>query len=79
MGQRLIWIFWPSFLVAIAAVGIVFSMVDPHDIEHIALPRLGVYTVGFFCFWALAAASSAITVFLQHDLRRAPRRRNTGV
>jgi hypothetical protein len=29
--------------------------------------RIGVYSVGFIAFWALAAASSALTCFLQRS------------
>ena len=31
------------------------------------LSRTAVYTLGFFMFWSFAAASSALTCFLQRD------------
>ena len=67
--QRAIWVLWPSFLVAAAAVGVCFSLVDPTElhvfVEPVELSRMAIYTVGFFAFWAFGAASSAITCFLQ--------------
>lgn len=67
--QRAIWVLWPSFLMAIAAVGIGFTLVDPGELqvfgEPLELGRTAVYTLGFFAFWALGAASSALTCFLQ--------------
>jgi len=32
--------------------------------EPVQVSRLGAYTIGFFCFWAVCLASSAITTFL---------------
>jgi len=60
-------ILWPSFLTAIAGSAIAFALVDP---LHLPLPddyagsRMAVYTVTFFLLWALAALSSAMTVWL---------------
>lgn len=69
--RRLINILWPSFLVAVAAEGVFFSLVDPAELsvfgEPPAIGRMGVYTVGFFGFWLLAAASSALTCFFQRS------------
>jgi hypothetical protein len=71
MRQRLIWILWPSFLMAVPAVGVVFTLVDPADLHLLGAPleasRIGAYTLGFFFFWALGAASSALTCMLQRN------------
>jgi hypothetical protein len=68
-SKTVIWIFWPSFLVAIVAEGLFFTLVDPTELvlfgETVTASRIGIYSVGFFLFWAFAAASSALTCFLQ--------------
>lgn len=76
MAQRLMWILWPAFLVAGIAEGIVFSLFDPQDMrlfgQTVELSRTATYSIGFFLFWAFAAASSALSCFLQ----RAPAEKN---
>ena len=79
MAQRLMWILWPGFLVAIPTVGIVFTLVDPSDLHAFGAPlglsRLGAYTLGFLLFWILGCACSALTVLLQrspYELNRCP-------
>lgn len=79
MGRRLMWVLWPGFLMAIPAVGITFTLIDPADLHFFGNPvettRLGAYTVGFLCFWALGSACSALTCFLQRspwELNRCP-------
>ncbi len=68
LKQRLMWILWPAFLLADVAEILVFAMVDPHDLHWFGhalnLPRQAVYTLGFFAFWAITAASSTLTVLL---------------
>ena len=69
-ARNLMWILWPSFLMAGVASAVVFALVDPLDVlflGHLQAGRLTVYTLGFFVFWAMAALSSALT------LRIAPR------
>jgi hypothetical protein len=65
--QKCISILWPSFLIAIVATGLFFSAFDPQDLfpygEDTGLSRLGVYTVGFFLFWALTALSGCGTLY----------------
>ncbi len=67
--RKAIWILWPSFLVGGAAETAFFALVDPMELhifaEHAGFSRLAVYSGGFFVFWAFAAASSALTCFLQ--------------
>ena len=59
---------WPAFLLAGVLEMIVFAMVDPSDLHWFGQPldwsRQAVYTVGFFVFWAVNMASSALTVLL---------------
>ena len=69
-------IFWPAFLMAIVAEGVLFSMVDPQELVivglHLADSREAAYTVGFFLFWALFACSSGITYLLSHGMHEPP-------
>jgi hypothetical protein len=69
MGKRLMWILWPSFIVGGIAEGVFFTLIDPQELYLFGDPvhwsRTAVYSVGFFMFWAIAAASSAFTCFLQ--------------
>ncbi len=68
-NKQLIWILWPSFVVAGAALAVFFTVFDPQDLhffgEPLALSRMAIYSVGFFLFWILAATSSALTCFFQ--------------
>jgi len=69
MAKQLIFILWPSFIVAGIATGVFFTLFDPMDLQFFGVPieasRTAVYSLGFFAFWALAAASSALTCFFQ--------------
>ena len=62
------WILWPAFLVAAAANALFFTAFDPHDLTFFGAPveasREVMYTLGFFAFWAIAVASSALTCYL---------------
>lgn len=78
MGKRLIWILWPSFIVGGIAEGVFFTLIDPQELylfgEPVHWSATAVYSVGFFMFWGVAAASSAFTCFLQRtsgDVNRA--------
>ena len=67
--KKLIWIFWPSFLVAGLAEILFFTVVDPQELfllgEAVEFSRLATYSIGFFAFWAVCAASSMTTCFFQ--------------
>ena len=71
MGKRLIWILWPSFIVGGIAEGVFFTLIDPQELylfgEQVHWSATAVYSVGFFMFWMVAAASSAFTCFLQRS------------
>ena len=75
VGRFMMQVLWPSFLMAVVAVGLFFSMIDPQELElvgmSIADSREGAYTVGFFLFWLLFALSSSLTWLLTTD--RPPR------
>ena len=66
-ARRWMWILWPGFVMAIPAVGVVFTVIDPDDL---GVGRMAAYTVGFFFFWMLGAASSALTDLLQRSARQ---------
>jgi len=69
--RQAMWILWPSFVVGGAAEAVFFTLFDPMDLhlfgEPLVLGHTAVYTIGFFVFWAFAAASSAFTCFLQRS------------
>ncbi|GGC70122.1 hypothetical protein [Undibacterium terreum] len=66
--RLLMTILWPSFLVAIAAEGLFFSLFDPLDLapggKHIELPAVAVYSAGFLCFWLFCALASSLSCYL---------------
>lgn len=68
LAQRLMWIAWPAFLVAGVLEMLVFAVVDPQDMQWFGQPidmsRQGIYSVSFFVFWVITAASSALTTLL---------------
>jgi hypothetical protein len=65
------WVLWPAFLVAAVAELIFFALFDPMDLHLLGVPldaeRMPVYTIGFFFFWAITSAASALTVFLSRS------------
>jgi hypothetical protein len=71
LTQRIGWILWPAFLVACGSEMLFFALVDPADLhlfgEPLEASRMTIYSVGFFVFWALGAASSFLTCFLQRS------------
>ena len=66
--QKAIRILWPSFLVAAAAEMVFFALFDPGELTFFGQPlevsRTAIYSIGFFLFWAFAAASSALSLSL---------------
>ena len=71
LSRRLMWVIWPAFLVAGVAEAVFFTIFDPFDLHFFGAPldlsREAIYTLGFFGFWALGMASSALTVFLERS------------
>ena len=69
--RSLMWVLWPSFLVAAAASGVYFSLFDPVDLDvlgmHVEANRIAAYTMGFFAFWMLGSISSVMTLLLSRD------------
>ena len=65
--QKCIAVLWPSFLVAIVATGLFFSAFDPHDMfpfeEGDGISRLGIYSIGFLCFWLISIISGIGTLY----------------
>jgi hypothetical protein len=60
---------WPAFLLAAVLEMLVFAMMDPSDLHRFGgqpldWSRQAVYTVAFFVFWAVTAASSALSLLL---------------
>ena len=77
--QRLIHILWPSFIAGGAGEVLFFTLFDPSELafmgEALTGSRTAIYSLGFFCFWALCAASSALTCFFQRtaaEINRCP-------
>ena len=66
--RRLMQVAWPAFLTAGAAELVFFSIFDPFELHFFGQPldwsREGIYALGFFGFWGLGMASSALTLFL---------------
>ncbi len=67
--QRVIAVLWPSFLTAGAATGLFFTTFDPADLLVLTgypeISRTGVYSVGFFLFWALTSSTCVLTCYFQ--------------
>lgn len=76
--KKAIWILWPSFVVGGIAGVLFFAVMDPVDFAFVGplgLSRTAGYSIGFFLFWAVGAASSAFTCFLQRradEVNRCP-------
>lgn len=70
---RILWVLWPSFVVAGIAEGIFFTVVDPQELylfgQPVEFSKIATYSIGFFGFWAVCAASSMMTCLLQINAR----------
>jgi hypothetical protein len=71
LGHRLMQVVWPAFLSAGVAELVFFAIFDPFELHFFGRPldwsREAIYALGFFGFWGLGIASSALTVFLSRD------------
>jgi len=69
--RQAILVLWPSFIVGGIGEILFFTVFDPKELylfgEPANLSRLAVYSIGFFLCWTFAAASSALTCFLQRS------------
>ncbi|MBT0961261.1 hypothetical protein [Denitromonas iodatirespirans] len=81
--MKQILVLWPSFLVAGIAEMVFFTVVDPQQLFLFGKPvdfsPIATYSIGFFGFWLVCAASSLLTVFFQRpgeDINRAGRAGN---
>jgi uncharacterized membrane protein len=67
--QRIISVFWPSFLTAGVATILFFTAFDPQLLMDVSgygqISRLAGYTIGFFLFWILTASTCALTCYFQ--------------
>lgn len=79
MKARIMWVLWPGFVVGAVMEMLFFAFVDPGEMhfngEPLELSRTAVYSLLFFFFWCMGAASSALTCFLQRsawELNRCP-------
>ena len=59
-------VLWPAFLGAALADAVLFTLIDPAQVHwlegRLHLSPLMAYTVGFFGFWLLIAASSWLSL-----------------
>lgn len=76
--MKQILVFWPSFLVAGIAEMVFFTVMDPQQLylfgQPVEFSPIATYSIGFFGFWLVCAASSMLTVFFQRsadDINRA--------
>lgn len=71
--NKLFYIFWPSFLIAGIAEILFFTIVDPQELyllgQPVSFSPLATYSIGFFAFWAICAASSYSTCFFQRSAK----------
>ncbi|HMV18837.1 MAG TPA: hypothetical protein PLN96_10555 [Zoogloea sp.] len=67
--RKLIEVLWPSFLVAGLAEIVFFTVVNPQELylfgEPVHFSATATYSIGFFGFWLVCAASSLMTLFFQ--------------
>lgn len=72
--RRWILTLWPSFLVAGVAELVFFTVVDPQELylfgEPVHFSALATYSIGFFLFWAVCAATSVLTCYFQRTARQ---------
>lgn len=67
--HKWIQVLWPSFLVAIVAEIAFFAVIAPQELyllgEPVNFSPVATYSIGFFAFWIICAASSFTTLFFQ--------------
>jgi len=72
-------VLWPSFLVAGIAEIVFFTVIDPQQLylfgEPVRYSETATYSIGFFGFWLVGAASSLTTLFFQRSPEEVNRQR----
>ena len=68
--QHALTILWPAFVAAGALEALVFAFVDPRALhwsgaDPLRLSAIAVYSIAFLLFWAVIAAASATTQWLE--------------
>lgn len=67
-------VLWPAFLMATATTGLVFSMIDPTQLDIYGVPLMveasTAYGIGFLVLWLLFSAGCAMTLLLACAPRR---------
>jgi len=67
--QKVIQVLWPSFIVAGIAEIVFFTVINPQELYLLGKPvnfsEIATYSIGFFAFWLICAASSLTTLFFQ--------------
>ena len=80
--QRFGAVLWLSFLMATAATGVFFSILDPDDLRYCVpfpeVSRMAAYTIGFFLFWLLTAAAGVFAVMFTYPPNPDETPRNDG-
>ncbi len=66
-------VLWPAFLVAAMLEGVLFVVVDPHDLRWFGGPSLGLsltaaYSITFLILWAFLSLSSWLTAMMLRNL-----------
>lgn len=62
--QKVIAVFWPSFLTAGFATIVFFTAFDPTQLfPEYEFTRLGMYSMGFFIFWLITGISSGLSLY----------------
>jgi hypothetical protein len=77
MQHRALTVLWPAFLMAGVLEMLVFAVIDPTDLHGpgggpLGFSREAVYTVSFLVFWAVIAASGALSAWLSSAPAGAP-------
>ena len=69
LAVRVLCVLWPSFLMAGVMEMLVFTVVDPNNLQWfggtpVEWSATAVYTVGFFLFWLVISTAGALTQVL---------------
>lgn len=71
--RRWVLVIWPAFLAACLLEALVFSAVDPSEVnwpgQTVQPSRQAVYTAAFFSFWLIVMVCSALVLWLNKPPR----------